>query len=238
MFEQLKDKVSIVTGAGSGIGRACASLLFEAGAKVIAVDVAHDNLEQLMAELAESGNGSMDNVLSMTLSIRDEDDMQRMADETLARFGRIDSLIASAGILRIGGSMKTLGDTSLDEWNKIIETNLTGTFLSNRAVLPAMIDQREGDIINLSSTSGQVGRPYDGPYCASKFGIIGLSESMAEEVGRHGVRVQAVLPDAVATPFWSQNGPVAMKPPDIMPPEMTGLRLCGRFIEQGQCCIE
>jgi NAD(P)-dependent dehydrogenase (short-subunit alcohol dehydrogenase family) len=101
----------------------------------------------------------------------------------------------------------------------VLETNLTGTFLSNRAVLPAMISQREGDIVNVSSTSGKQGRPFDGPYSASKFGIVGLSESLAEEVAAHGVRVQTILPDAVETPLWDQNGPAALKPVNVLPAE-------------------
>jgi NAD(P)-dependent dehydrogenase (short-subunit alcohol dehydrogenase family) len=142
-----------------------------------------------------------------------------MAQKTLERFGRIDCLVASAGILRVGGSLKTIADTSLDDWNAVIETNLTGVFLSNQAVLTAMMEQKQGDIVNISSTSGKQGRPFDGPYSASKFGIIGLSESLAEEVSSHGVRVQTVLPDAVETPFWDQNGPAALKPVNVLPPD-------------------
>jgi len=152
--------------------------------------------------------------------------MKRMADEAVARFGRIDGLVACAGILRRGQTLKTVGDTSLEDWDAIIEINLTGTFLSNRAVLPAMLAQKQGDIINMSSTSGRQGRPFDGPYCASKFGIIGLSEALAEEVGRHGIRVQTVLPDAVETPLWSQNGPAALKPPQTIPPERVAQLVC------------
>ena len=110
----------------------------------------------------------------------------------------------------------TIADTSLAEWEAILAVNLTGTFLSNRAVLPAMLAQRKGDIVNISSTSGQQGRPFDGPYCASKFGVIGFSESLAEEVSRQGVRVQTVLPDAVDTPLWEQNGPAALKPIELL----------------------
>jgi len=119
-----------------------------------------------------------------------------------------------------------VGDTSLEDWDAIIEINLTGTFLSNRAVLPAMMAQKQGDIINMSSTSGRQGRPFDGAYCASKFGIIGLSESLAEEVGRHGIRIQTVLPDAVETPLWNQNGPAALKPPQTIPPERVAQLVC------------
>jgi NAD(P)-dependent dehydrogenase (short-subunit alcohol dehydrogenase family) len=82
-----------------------------------------------------------------------------------------------------------------------------------------MIEQKQGDIINISSVSGRQGRPFDGPYCASKFGIIGLSESLSEEVSAWGVRVQTILPDAIDTPLWNQNGPSVPKPTYALPPE-------------------
>ena len=213
----LKDKVSIITGAGSGIGRACAKLLLGEKSKVVLVDINQDSLTSTARELETIGEP--DDILSLQLSACSETDMTRMSDRALDRFGRIDHLIASAGILRLGGTLKTAVETSLEEWDAIIRTNLTGTFLSNRAVLPAMIDQKQGDIINISSVSGRRGRAFDAPYCASKFGIIGLSESIAEEVAAYGVRVQTVLPDSVDTPFWNQNGSQSIKAPITIPPE-------------------
>jgi NAD(P)-dependent dehydrogenase (short-subunit alcohol dehydrogenase family) len=214
MQESLAEKVVIVTGAASGIGRACAHALAAEGSRVVLVDVNAEGIEAVRVEHA----GATD-MLALALSVRSEADMARMAAETLAHHGRIDALVACAGILRRGQTLRTVADTSLEDWDAVIEINLTGTFLSNRAVLPAMLAQKQGDIINLSSTSGRQGRPFDGPYCASKFGIIGLSESLAEEVGRHGIRVQTVLPDAVETPLWNQNGPAALKPPQTIPAE-------------------
>jgi 3-oxoacyl-[acyl-carrier protein] reductase len=111
-----------------------------------------------------------------------------------------------------------LVEVTVDEWNDVIDINLKGVFLSNRAVLPTMIAQRSGTIINLSSVSGLQGRAHDGPYCASKFGVIGLSQSVADEVRSYGVKVQALMPHAVATPFWEQNKPAPM-PGDALPPE-------------------
>ena len=145
--------------------------------------------------------------------------MKEMAAQTLAKFGRIDCLIASAGILRIGNNLRTVIDTPLSEWETILQTNLTGTFLSNQAVLPAMIAQKQGDIVNISSVSGRQGRAFDAAYCASKFGIIGFSESLAEEVAAYGIRVQTILPDAVDTPLWDQNGPQSMRAALALPPE-------------------
>lgn len=221
MSHPLSERVVIITGAGSGIGKACAGVCAAQGARLALVDLRDDGLNEVKGELLEAGV-SEDRILTLTASIRDEQDMQRMAEQTLARYERIDALVACAGLLRVGAELKTVADTTLEAWNTIVETNLTGTFLSNRAVLPAMMDQREGDIINISSTSGLKGRPFDGSYCASKFGIVGLTESLAEEVGRYGIRVQTVLPDAVATPLWDQNGPGALKPPQTLPPQRVG----------------
>ena len=212
-----KDKVSIITGASSGIGRACAKLLLGQKSKVVLVDINEENLTSILKEL--SAIGESENILSLQLNVCSETDMAEMANKTLDSFGRIDNLVASAGILRVGGTLKTALETSLEEWQAVIQTNLTGTFLSNRAVLPSMIAQKQGDIINISSVSGRQGRAFDAAYCASKFGIIGLSESIAEEVAAYGVRVQTILPDSVDTPLWDQNGIKSIKAPVTIPAE-------------------
>lgn len=220
----LADKVTIITGATGGIGFACAKLLLSQQSQVVLVDINQDKLTAAVEELLPIA--SAEQILTLKLNVCDENDMAEMASQTVARFGRIDSLIACAGILRVGGSLKTILETSLAEWQAVIETNLTGTFLSNRAVLSQMIEQKQGDIINISSVSGRQGRPFDGPYCASKFGIIGLSESLAEEVAGWGVRVQTVLPDAIDTPLWEQNGPGTLKPTYSLPPARVAELIC------------
>ncbi len=219
MQQESQHKVYIITGAGSGIGRACVKLLSKKSARLVLVDFNQEALDSLVDELKQEANIDSNDVLPLNLSVSNASDMSKMAAETMERFGRIDCLIASAGILRLGGTLKMIADTSLEEWNAVLETNLTGTFLSNQSVLPAMLEQKQGDIINISSTSGRQGKPFDGPYSASKFGIIGLSESLAEEVSANGIRVQTVLPDAVETPLWDQNGPAALKPVSTLPPE-------------------
>lgn len=192
-------------------------MLFSQKSKVVLVDVNQDNLAKTVAEFKDIGDPN--DILSLPLSVCNESDMTEMASQTVARFGRIDNLVASAGILRPDKTLKTTLDTSLEEWQKVIQTNLTGTFLSDRAVLPTMIAQKQGDIINISSVSGRQGRAFDAAYCASKFGIIGLSESLAEEVSAYGIRVQTLLPDAVDTPLWEQNGPMGSKASFTLPPE-------------------
>jgi NAD(P)-dependent dehydrogenase (short-subunit alcohol dehydrogenase family) len=202
-----------ITGACGGIGTACASLLAGMGACLTLVDRSADGLEALARSL-----GSAD-FQSLTLDVTNESDMQRMAQAAVERFGRVDVLIAAAGILRSNPQPTPVVDTTFDEWRSIIDINLTGIFLSNRAVLPAMLKGGGGDIVNISSTSGRQGRAFDAAYCASKFGVVGFSESLAEEVGRLGIRVQTLLPDAVDTPIWAQSGSAALKPQTMLPPE-------------------
>ena len=109
--------------------------------------------------------------------------MAQMASRTVERFGEIDTLVAAAGILRTSGEPRTVVETSYEEWSAVIEVNLTGAFLSNRAVLAAMLKRGSGDIVNISSTSGRQGRAFDAPYAASKFGVIGLSEFLRKRWG-------------------------------------------------------
>jgi 3-oxoacyl-[acyl-carrier protein] reductase len=212
-------KVVVVTGAASGIGRETALALATAGARLVAVDRSADGLEETLRTASTDERRSDPPHLSITADVRREDDMAEMAEQAMERFGRIDVLVACAGILRANGrGPASVANTTVPEWQQVIDTNLTGVFLSNRAVLPAMTAQRCGSIVNLSSISGRVGRAFDASYCASKFGVIGFSESLAEEVRPYGIRVQAVLPDAVDTPLWQQNGQLP-SPAAALPPE-------------------
>lgn len=214
-MEDLNGRVVIITGAAGGIGSAAAKALAEKGARLVLVDRSQEALIALTAELDTE-------TLTLVADVASEADMAGMAAKTMDLFGQIDVLISSAAILRAGSGMQTLGDTSFADWSKIIDVNLTGTFLSNRAVLPAMLEAKRGDIINISSTSGKQGRAFDGPYSASKAGIIGLSESLAEEVMRQGVRVQTLVPDAVDTGLWSQSGGTALKPQVMLSADRIG----------------
>jgi NAD(P)-dependent dehydrogenase (short-subunit alcohol dehydrogenase family) len=204
---QIEGQVAIVTGGSVGIGYATCMALAREGANVVVVGRNRDRLAHSLRELKRQrgDNGT----LGLALDVTQEKDMAQMAERTLEKFGRIDILIGTAGILRTGGGfLRTLQAMPVEEWDAVIDTNLKGIFLSNRAVLPAMIRQGRGNIVNVSSTSGRKGLAYDSAYCASKFGIIGLSEALAEEVGQYGVRVQVLLPGAIETDMWDQNGPL------------------------------
>jgi NAD(P)-dependent dehydrogenase (short-subunit alcohol dehydrogenase family) len=208
---RLNDQVAIVTGGGGGIGRATCVALAQDGARLVVVDIDQNHVQATLNEVqAQSGyTPTPDWIVGLVLDVRHEQDMEEMTRQTLSHFGRIDILVASAGILRPKGSgPRLVMEMSTAEWEEVLDINLKGVFLSNRAVLPTMISQRIGFIVNISSVSGRVGRAYDSAYCASKFGVIGLSEALAEEVRQYNIRVQVLLPDAVDTPLLAQSGPI------------------------------
>lgn len=205
---RLCGKTAIVTGATSGIGRSVCLSLAGAGVSVAVVGRDQARLADTVAALREAGSrgGDQARVIGMALDVRNEDDMKEMAAKALGHFGRIDMLVASAGILRSEDARPAmLVDTPSAEFDTVLATNLRGVFLANRAVLPAMIEKRSGTIVNVSSLSGRVALPMDGPYCASKFAVLGLTQSLAEEVRGYGIRVQSVLPGNTDTPIWRQN---------------------------------
>lgn len=218
LTRELAGRVAIVTGASSGIGRATCVALARAGAQIVAVGRDRQRLAATATLVAAAGGGRSA-ALVLPLDVRSEPDMQAMAVRTLDRFGRIDILVNAAGILRMpGATLRTVAQLSTPEWDEVLDINLRGTFLSNRAVLPAMLAARSGDILNLSSKSGSAGIAFDAPYCASKFGVNGLTEAVADEVRHFGVRVQSLAPGKFATEVLQQTGPLP-QPTDLPPPE-------------------
>lgn len=215
-LQDLADRVAIVTGASSGLGRATCVSLAQAGVQIVAVGRDPARLAETAARV-DAVQGGRRPALMMALDVRSEADMQQMADATLQRFGRIDMLVHSAGILRAAGAtLCTVAQMPEAEWDEVLDINLRGTFLANRAVLPAMLAARQGDILNLTSKSGLAGIAFDAPYCASKFGVVGFSEAVADEARHAGVRVQALAPGKFNTEVLRQMGP--MPQTDDMPP--------------------
>jgi NAD(P)-dependent dehydrogenase (short-subunit alcohol dehydrogenase family) len=213
----LKDMAVVVTGGASGIGIACAKLLLDHGAKVFIADLRPEAIDAAISSLSHSGGT---NLHGITCDVRSTADCDRMIDTAQQKLSRIDAVVHCAGILRPpGGRPLPMHELEESEYNAVVDTNLKGTFLVNRAALRAFVKQRAGQIVNVSSTSGRKGRPLDSVYSASKAGVIALSESIAEEVRPFGVRVQVVIPDAVDTPLWQQNGILTNSPPGALPPE-------------------
>ncbi len=171
-------KVALVSGAASGIGRAVADRLADEGAAVVGCDVAAGRRRRASA------------------TSRDEDSCAAAVATVLERHGRLDVLANVAGI----GVSRTIGDLAPDEWRRIIDVNLTGTFLLSQSALPALLESK-GAIVNMGSVAGLRATPYNAAYCASKGGVIMLTKSMAIELAKAGVRVNAVCPASVDTPF-------------------------------------
>ncbi len=215
MSIDLKNQSIFVTGAASGIGLATAELLVAQGARVAICDLRPERVSAAVEPLGKIAGAQ---VLGLAGDLRSADDCQRLVDQTIERFGQIDALVHCAGILRPSGVRpRPLVEVDDEEYELVVGTNLKGTFLINRAVLRHLVARKAGQIINLASTSGRKARPLDSVYSASKAGVISLSESIAEEVRGLGIRVQVVLPDAIDTPLWQQNGPVP-PPPGALPP--------------------
>jgi NAD(P)-dependent dehydrogenase (short-subunit alcohol dehydrogenase family) len=204
----LEGRVAIVTGGSSGIGKSVCCALAAAGVSLVVVGRNQARLAVAVNEIRAAARSSRDQgrVIGLSLDVGNEQDMATMAQQAIKHFGRIDILVASAGMLRPAHSRPNSVDkVTLAELETVLDTNLKGVFLSNRAVLKTMISQRSGQIINVASLSGRKALPLDAPYCASKFAVIGLTESLAEEVGPFGIRVHSLLPGNTDTPIWGQN---------------------------------
>ena len=190
----LNGQVAIVTGAGSGIGRAIAMRLSLEGAAIVAADVDGMAAEKLIREIKDFGRRG----LSLEIDVSIAKDVERMVKGTMENFGQIDILVNNAGT----GSTGLIIDHTEEDWEKPLQVNLKGTFLCLRAVAKEMMPRKRGRIVNIASIAGKSGEEFIGAYCASKFGVIGLTQVLAKELGRHLITVNAVCPGYVWTPMW------------------------------------
>ena len=195
-------RVALVTGAGSGIGRATARRLAAEGAAVACLDVTEDAVALVAEEIAKEASDAGGSALALRCDVTDEDAVAVAVARAVDELGPIDNLCNIAGI---GGFAHT-PEQSLAGWDKIIAVNLTGTFLMCRAVLPSMLE-RGGAIVNTVSTAGIIGQPYSAAYCASKGGVKLLTKALAVEYMGRGVRVNGVAPGGVDTPIIHNFGP-------------------------------
>jgi NAD(P)-dependent dehydrogenase (short-subunit alcohol dehydrogenase family) len=177
---RLADKVCIITGAGSGIGRASAELFAAQGARVVAVDIVGD----------AAG-------VTHRVDVTGDDQTTALAAAVVEEFGRIDVLFNNAGIAGVGD----VEETSLEQWEQVMRVNVRGVFLMSRAVVPTMIAQSSGSIINMSSAIAHTGLARRVSYAASKGAVLALTKSMQVDLAPHGIRVNAVLPGTIMTPF-------------------------------------
>jgi len=194
--------VAIITGASQGIGKACAIGLSQAGYRPVLVARTESKLQDVANEIeARDIKGEVQKPLIYPLDVTDYAKVQQFVREIDNRFGRVDLLVSNAGILRRG----TL-DVSVSDFEKIIQTNLVSPFVLLKEVLPLMKKLGKGHIFNVASRGGKVGFAGEGAYDASKFGYVGLSESLYREVAREGISVTAICPGWVNTEMAQQGG--------------------------------
>lgn len=188
---RLKDKVCIVTGSGSGIGQATAIKFALEGAKVAVCDVNETAAADTVKEIQEKGGEAK----NYKVDITDKESIQNMVDDLMKQYGRIDVLVNNAGII-MDAQLKKMTD---DQFDKVINVNLRGTYLCSKAVVNIFIEQQKGVILNASSIVGLYGNFGQTNYAASKFGVIGFTRTWAKELGKYNVRVNAVCPGFIAT---------------------------------------
>lgn len=186
---KLKDKVAIVTGAAGGLGRHLCRGLGAEGVRLVLASRNRAALESLAGELRARGCTA----IAVPTDITSEESVDSCVSSALGAFGQVDILVNNAAVFARGRAVQM----APSEWRRVIDTNLTGTFLLTRAVLPAMIKRQSGHVIMVSSTSGRKGDPGASAYAASKFGLMGLSQSLLYEVRNENIRVSVILPSYV-----------------------------------------
>jgi NAD(P)-dependent dehydrogenase (short-subunit alcohol dehydrogenase family) len=194
----LRGKATLVTGASSGLGRATAIALAGAGADVALVARSAEELESASKEASTAGRQT----LSLPLDLAKEDDAIRAVERTVEAFGRIDVVVNAAGT-DTPGSVEEL---SVEGWDRTLSVNLRAPFLLSKAAFPRMREAGGGTIVNVSSVAGKKGWAKASAYCASKFGLTGLTEALADEGREHGIRVVVLYPGAMAT-NWGAFSP-------------------------------
>jgi 3-oxoacyl-[acyl-carrier protein] reductase len=210
----LKDKVALVTGASQGIGRATARALAEAGAKVAAAARNADKLASLVGEIEAAGGEA----LAVPMDVADAAQVKAGFQTLLGKFGKLDILVNNAAITRDTLALRM----KLEDWEAVLRTNLTGAHLCTQQALGAMLKQRSGRIINITSVVAETGNAGQANYVASKAGLIGLTRAIAVEVASRSITVNAVAPGFIATPM---TDPL----PDELKEKMKSLIPLGRF---------
>ncbi|MET3507830.1 3-ketoacyl-ACP reductase [Halalkalibacter oceani] len=211
MGQNIAGKTAFVTGAGKGIGRATALALAKEGVHVGMLARTEADLKEVAAEIEQLGVKAA----YATADVSSLEEVEAAVQRVQGELGSFDILINNAGTGKFGGFL----DLSPEEWKQMIDVNLLGVYYVTRTVLPQLIEKNGGDIINVSSTAGQKGAPVTSAYSASKFGLLGLTESLALEVRKHNIRVTALTPSTVATELAYKENLTDGNPEKVMQPE-------------------
>ncbi len=196
---ELEGQVAIVTGAGTGIGRATALILAGAGCAVAACARTAADLDVLAEEIRAAGG----RVLAVPTDVTDESQVAALVERTLSEYGRVDVLVNNAGM----NVRAPIWDLKSEDWRAILDVNTTGTFFCTRAVAPTMMERRSGKIINVSSRAGRRATPTRAAYSTAKFGVVGFGEAVQLDLKDYGITVTNVLPGPIATPLRRRSVP-------------------------------
>ncbi len=191
---RLENKVAIITGAAQGIGRAYAHTFAKEGAKVVVADINEDKASDVVREVEELGAEAM----AVKVDVSDPESAKAMVGQTVERFGQVDVLLNNAAIFATI-EMKPFEEIGFEEWTKIMAVNITGTFLCCQAVAPHMRERKQGRIINISSSTVHNGRAMYMHYVTSKMGVVGMTRSLATELGADNITVNVITPGSTET---------------------------------------